>query len=138
MLTTSAYGRLGRDPETRQTRNGADLVTSSLAVDVAGYGHDGDQLTLWLDLVAFGSTGEALARHQKGDSISVMGRMTLRRWVGRDGEPREGWSLTVDALQSSRTVRPGGRPKRREDDAGGAGDASSDEPPTFDDDDIPF
>lgn len=112
MISASIYGRLGRDPETRQTRNGNDMVTASIAVDVTPFNHEGEAVTLWVSLAAFGAQAEALARHGKGDCIGVMGRMTLKPWRDRDGTARETWQLTVDALHSSRTVRPGGRRKR--------------------------
>lgn len=112
MISASIYGRLGRDPEVRQTRNGNLMTTASIAVDVTPFNHEGETVTLWVSLAAFGSAGEALARHAKGDCIGVMGRMTLKPWRDRDGAAKESWQLTVDAVHSSRTVRPGGRRKR--------------------------
>lgn len=134
MMTTSAYGRLGRDPEVRETRNGNQMVTASLAVDVTPFNHDGEPIKIWISIAAFGPTGEALARHRKGDLIAVMGRLTLRPWTDREGNARETWQMTADALHSSRSVRPGGRRKR--DDAAAA--ETADGGGEFEDDDLLF
>jgi len=106
MLTATAYGRLGRDPETRQTKTGNAMVTASMAVDVTPAGHDGDRVTQWLDLVAFGAAAELLGACEKGDMVAVIGALTLRPWVSRNGEERQSWGLRIDALHSTRTARP--------------------------------
>ena len=66
------------------------------------------------NLIAFSRTAEALARHVKGDLISCMGPLYRNRYTARDGQEREGWSLTVESIVSARTVRPGGGRKRAE------------------------
>lgn len=79
--------------------------------------------TLWLDVVAFGYAAECLARHAKGEPVSVSGRMELSRWTARNGEERERWRVIADAVVSARSVRPkGGR--RRGDHAGESANAS--------------
>lgn len=35
------------------------------------------QATFWLGVIAFGKQGEALAKHRKGDLVSVAGNMQL-------------------------------------------------------------
>ncbi len=112
MIRASIYGRLGADPVERTTRNGKSMVTASLAVSAGR--PDADQETQWFNLVAFGRAGEDLMRHQKGDLVACMGALTKNRYTARDGREREGWSLTVEAIVSSRTVRPSGGRKRAE------------------------
>ncbi len=53
-------------------------------------------------------------RHVKGDLLACMGALTKNHYTAHDGQEREGWSLTVDAIVSARTVRPGGGRKRAE------------------------
>ena len=103
-LQASLYGRLGKQPETRETKNGNAMTTTTVAVKVNRA--DQDELTEWVSLTAFGRAGEELARHVKGDAISASGRMSKSRYTGRDGDERESWQLTVDAVISARTVRP--------------------------------
>ena len=112
MIRASVYGRLGADPVERQTRNGKAMVTGSLAVSAGR--PDADEETQWFNLIAFGRTAEALARHVKGDLIGCMGTLYRNRYTARDGQEREGWSLNVEAIMSARTVRPAGGRKRTE------------------------
>ena len=138
MIQASIYGRLGRDPEERQIGGDKTMVTASLAVN-AGRG-DGGEVTVWISIVAFGRTSEMLIRHRKGDLLAAMGSLYRTRFTGRDGENREGWSLTVASLISARTVRPTGGRKR----AKPAGARASTAAPTANpndeelDDDVPF
>jgi single-strand DNA-binding protein len=106
MIQSSIYGRIGRDPKPVTTKTGTAMCTASLAVDV---GREPGQETLWVSIMAFGALADALQRHQAGDMISAMGKLTRGRYTGQDGQERESWSLLADALHSSRTVRPGRR-----------------------------
>ncbi|MGH8584640.1 MAG: single-stranded DNA-binding protein [Gammaproteobacteria bacterium] len=106
MTTVQIYGRLGRAPEQRTTAAGKAMVTGSMVVDL---GRDAESPE-WFSIVAFGSTGEALARHGKGDMVAVSGRLTKSAWTGKDGVERSGFSVLVDSIASARTVRPG-KPK---------------------------
>ena len=110
MIRASIYGRLGADPVERETRNGKTMVTASLAVS-AGRPDAGEE-TQWFKLIAFGRAAEALARHVKGDLIGCMGELYRNRYTARDGQERESWNVTVEAIVSARTVRPGGGRKR--------------------------
>jgi single-strand DNA-binding protein len=94
-LHASAYGRLGQDPKTITTKAGKPMASASLACDVTPYGHDGDAVSVWVNVVAFGQVAEALQRHAKGDMLAVMGRLTKKAFVARDGTQRESWSLTA-------------------------------------------
>lgn len=137
MIRASIYGRLGADPQERTTRNGGVMATASLAVSVGR--PDADEDTEWFDLVTFGRTAKALLGHAKGDLVAAMGPLHRTRFTDRDGEEREGWSLTVEAIVSARTVRPtgGGKRDRKQEPSTSAPQAAQ---PTDDDpdDDIPF
>lgn len=111
MIVSSIYGRIGRDPKQTQTKNGKQMVTASVAVDV---GKDpAESETLWVNLLAFERNAELLAKHQTGDMVGVTGKLTRNHYDGKDGVQRESWSIIVDSLHSSRTVRPGNnRPKQ--------------------------
>ncbi len=110
MIRASIYGRLGADPVERETRNGKEMVTVSLAVN-AGRPDVGEE-TQWFNLVAFGRAAKDMMRHAKGDLLAAMGPLHRTRFTGRDGQEREGWSLNVESIGSARTVRPGGGRKR--------------------------
>jgi single-stranded DNA-binding protein len=91
-------GRLIADPDVRTGESGKSftLAKVSAATD------DGDTL---VSCIAFGPVGEQLGALGKGDAIAVSGRASVRTWTGRDGEPRGGFSVTVDAILTAYTVR---------------------------------
>ena len=113
--TLAVYGRLGSDPREHSTRTGKAMTTASLAVNVPDRSRDADEgaeAALWFNVVAFGRVAEDLARHAKGDPVSVSGRLQWSRWTDRDGDERQQWAIVADALVSARPVRPrGGRRK---------------------------
>ena len=132
MIHASIYGRLGADPVERETRNGKTMVTASLAVSAGR--PDADEETQWFNLIAFGRAAEALARHVKGDLVACMGALYRNRYTARDGQEREGWSLTVESIVSARTVRPGGgRTSRRREVSIAPAGASADNGAPFND-----
>jgi single-strand DNA-binding protein len=106
MIQSSIYGRIGKDPKPGTTKNGNPMTTASIAVDV---GREPGQETLWVSVMCFGTLADALQRHQSGDMIAAMGKLTRSHYTATDGTERESWSLMAEALHSSRTVRPGQR-----------------------------
>ena len=114
-VTISAAGRLARDPDSRVTANGKDMTLATIAVDLPA-GRDADPETWWLSLMAFGRTAGELAKHHKGDRLTVMGQLQRSRYTNRDGEERNGWTVLCDAVLGPRSPRPSGtsqRPDRR-------------------------
>lgn len=110
MIRASVYGCLSGDPIGRATRNGKPMATASMAVNAARA--DANEDTVWVSLAAFGKTAKALLRNAKGDLLAVMGTLYRTQFTGRGGQERKGWSLTVEAIVSARTVRPSGGRKR--------------------------
>ncbi len=132
MIRASLYGRVGADPVERETRNGKEMVTVSLAVN-AGRPDVGEE-TQWFNLVAFGRAAKDMMRHAKGDLIACMGALTKNRYTAHDGQERESWSLNVESIVSARTVRPGGgRTSRRRDVSIAPAGASADNGAPFND-----
>ncbi|MGH8566909.1 MAG: single-stranded DNA-binding protein [Gammaproteobacteria bacterium] len=113
MTTIQLYGRLGRAPEQRTTAAGKAMITASMVVDL---GRELGEMPEWFSLMAFGTAGESLARHVKGDMIAVSGRLTKSAWTGKDGVERSGFSVLADSIASARTVRPG-KPRPKHDHA---------------------
>ena len=87
MLNITAVGRLGKDPEQKQT--GDLLVTKfSLAVNT------GKDETTWMDCAVFGNRGNVLVQYvSKGQQITISGRGKLDTYEKRDGT--QGTSLQV-------------------------------------------
>ena len=58
----------------------------SLPCNVAEVG----QATFWLGVIAFGKQADALAKHRKGDLVSVAGNMQLNQWTVQGGGTQQG------------------------------------------------
>lgn len=87
----SAYGRLVADPETRTTGKGTSMAMARLAVSLPCNAAADGQATFWLGVLAFGKQADALARHVKGDLVSVAGNMQLNQWTEQDGTAQQGY-----------------------------------------------
>ncbi|HDS5113013.1 single-stranded DNA-binding protein [Klebsiella quasipneumoniae subsp. quasipneumoniae] len=85
------------------------MAMARLAVSLPCNAAEGGQATFWLGVIAFGKQADALARHQKGDLVSVAGNMQLDQWTGQDGGTQQGYQVLVDSVICARTVRPGGK-----------------------------
>lgn len=83
-------GNLTRDPELRQTPNGQNVCSFSLALNRSYKGADGNWLeaTDYVDVVAWGPLGERVAQYlHKGSQCLVNGRLQSRSWE-QDGQKR--------------------------------------------------
>jgi len=83
-------GNLTRDPELRQTPNGQNVCSFSLALNRSYKGADGNwqEATDYVDIVAWGPLGERVAQYlSKGRPCLVNGRLQSRQWE-QDGQKR--------------------------------------------------
>ncbi|MCY4619189.1 MAG: single-stranded DNA-binding protein [Chloroflexi bacterium] len=81
-------GRVGTDPELRQTKQGTAVCRLRLATDRRN--GSGDAQTNWHNLVVWGKTAEAVAEYvRKGDRIYVSGRLGYDSWEDQDGQRRQ-------------------------------------------------
>ena len=97
-------------------------------------GKDTETQAEWFDVLAFGRSAETLAKHEKGDLVSVAGRLQLSAWTTSTGETRRQFQLVADSVVSARAVRPSGGRKAGTVDADQTAQAA---PPDLDDE-IPF
>ena len=89
-------GRLSRDPELRESKSGSAICKLSVPTD-DGWGER--KKTTWHDVVCFGKTAEAVARHKKkGDWVSCRGRLEKETWEDRDGNKRLSVTLVADEV----------------------------------------
>jgi single-strand DNA-binding protein len=83
-------GNLTRDPELRQTPNGQNVCSFSLALNRSYKGSDGNwqEATDYIDIVAWGPLGERVAQYlSKGRPCLVSGRLQSRSWE-QEGQKR--------------------------------------------------
>ena len=83
-------GNLTRDPELRQTPNGQNVVSFSLALNRSYRDASGEwqEATDYIDVVAWAQLAERVAQYlKKGSRCMVVGRMQSRSWE-QDGQKR--------------------------------------------------
>ena len=105
----AAYGRIAADIQTKTTSNDNHMAFTRLAVSLPCRAAENGEVTMWLGVTAFGKQADALARHQKGDLVSVSGQLQVNQWSGQDGGTQSGYALVADSVISARTARPGGK-----------------------------
>ncbi|WP_233967579.1 single-stranded DNA-binding protein [Pectobacterium polaris] len=105
----SAYGRLVADVQSRTTSNGNSMSFTRMAVPLPCQKAENGEATFWLAVTAFGKQADALAKHQKGDMMSVSGNMQITQWTDGHGNVQTSYQVIADSVVSARTVRPGGR-----------------------------
>lgn len=105
----AAYGRIAADIQTKATSSGGNMAFTRIAVSLSCRAVENGEATMWLGVTAFGKQADALARHQKGDLVSVAGQLQVNQWTGQDGGTQSGYALVADSVISARTARPGGK-----------------------------
>lgn len=83
-------GNLTRDPELRQTPNGQDVASFSLALNRGYKDSTGEwkETTDYVDGVAWGTLAQQISeRLQKGSKVLVSGRLQSRSWE-QEGQKR--------------------------------------------------
>ena len=100
-------GRLGADPELRNTPNGIPVTTFRLAVDRTYQAKGQEKQTDWVDIVAWRSTAEFAAKYfRKGSLMAVQGSLQTRRYADREGNNR----TAVEVVAEHIFFAPGGGP----------------------------
>lgn len=90
-------GRLTRDPELRRTQSGVAVTSITLAVDRDFKEQNGERQTDFIDVVAWRSTAEFLAKHfSKGRMAVAEGRLQIREYTDKDGVKRKNAEVVAD------------------------------------------
>lgn len=101
-------GRLTNDVELRYTQAGKPVASFTIAVDRDFRGQDGNKETDFINIVAWGRTGELCGEWlHKGDMATISGRLQIRDWTDRDGNKRKSAEVVANSVYFP--------PKRRED-----------------------
>jgi single-strand DNA-binding protein len=94
-------GRLTRDPELRQTPNGASVASFSLALNRSWKDQksgEWQEETDFIDCVAWGPLAERLERMVKrGQRLLVTGRLSQRSWE-QDGQKRNKIEVVISDM----------------------------------------
>jgi single-strand DNA-binding protein len=102
MLQVTLLGNMGKDPETRFTQKGTQIVSFSVAVNQVRTGPDGERQenTEWFRIKVSGRQGEFVQRLTKGTKVLVMGRLDIGHYQSRDGETKTSFDVWADEVQA--------------------------------------
>ena len=90
-------GRLTKDPELRRTQSGTAVTSFTIAVDRDFKGQNGEKETDFVDVAAWRSTAEFVAKYfTKGRMAVVEGRLQIRDWTDKDGNKRRSAEVVAD------------------------------------------
>src|SRR3712207_1883020 len=108
MNRVTLFGRLGRDPETRETSDGGGTVCNLSLATVERYkdkSGNWQEATEWHRVVTFGRMAETCGQYlAKGREILVDGRLRTREWEDGTGARR----FTTEVIASNVTFAGGG------------------------------
>jgi single-strand DNA-binding protein len=94
MNSLTITGNLGRDSETRYLQDGTAVCSFSVA-DSLGR----DKPSIWWSCSFFGKRGESVAPYlTKGQQVTVVGSVSERDWVDKDGQKRKSMDVRVNDL----------------------------------------
>lgn len=85
-------GRLGQDPEVRQTSGGTAVCNLSIATSERYQDRDGNlkESTEWHRVVVWGKQAEHCGQYlAKGREVYVEGSLTTEEWTDNDGQKRK-------------------------------------------------
>jgi len=90
-------GRLGRDPETRETKSGMAVAELRLATS---RGRGDNEQTDWHTVVCFDKTAEIVSKYlSKGRQVYVEGRLQHDSWEDNDGNKKYKTTVVANSVQ---------------------------------------
>ena len=120
-------GRVGTDPELRQTRSGTAVCRLRLATDRRN--GSGESQTDWHNLVCWGKTAEAVAQYvRKGDRIYASGRLGYDDWEDQDGQRRQTTEVHASEVVFLDSRNSNSQPPTRAEGNGRRNDGGGDQP----------
>ena len=92
-------GRLGRDPEIRQTTTGKQVAVFTLACDRGRKDANGRTTTDWVQVVAWDRLADFAAKWlTKGQMVTVDGRLQSRSYQAKDGTNRTAVEVVANSI----------------------------------------
>lgn len=91
-------GRIGHQPERKQTPTGKSVTSFTVAVD-RDYYINSEKITDWIDCVAWDKQAEFIADYfAKGDMIALTGRIETRKYTDKNNINRTTYEIKVDRV----------------------------------------
>jgi single-stranded DNA-binding protein len=104
MLSALITGTIASDPKHGTSKSGTTWSSCVVRVPCGQNKETGDAESAFVQVAAFGSHAEALARLGKGDSISAQGQLKPTVYQ-KDGQERHGLSMTANQLLTEYAIR---------------------------------
>lgn len=95
-------GRLTFEPTVKATTSGVTMTNFSIANNRSfkkGDGSFGEEVC-YLDVTAFGKTGEFAQKLTKGNKVLVEGRLKQEEWQTQNGEKRRSYKVIADSIET--------------------------------------
>lgn len=96
-------GNIGREPELRQTKNGTQVLTFSLAVSDRKRNQQSgewEEVTNWIPCVVFGNRAESLSRLlSKGMKCAIEGKLRQSSYEDKSGQKRSKIEVIVGEVE---------------------------------------
>jgi single-strand DNA-binding protein len=96
-------GNLSDKPKLTEGKNGL-RANFSVAQNERGKNEQGeyvDKHTNWFNVVSFGVLAERMAMLEKGERISVMGKIKIEKYTDKNGNNRESFSIIASFVEKS-------------------------------------
>ncbi len=100
----SAYGRLTRDPEAKESAKGHAYTRARIACNVTPASREVEQQTWFVDVIAFRNQAAALAKCRQGQGVTVMGTLNMEERTS-NGRTYQNFTVTADAVMGAATTR---------------------------------
>ena len=93
-------GNVSTDPEQHSTANGKSVCTFNLAVNRKYSGANGDKVTDFFRINAWGKLGDNCARFiAKGRKVAVSGELQARMYDAKNGQQRMALDVQADEVE---------------------------------------
>ena len=95
-------GRLGKDPEVRQTPSGDTVCEFSIAVDETYKDKNGDKVTKteWLKIIAWRKLAQICSQYLcKGKLVLIEGKIQTEQWSDKEGVKRTTTKIIASNMQ---------------------------------------
>jgi len=96
-------GNLGRDPEMSYTPSGKAITKFTMAVNRRSRDRDTGEPrdeTQWFNVVAWDRLAETCSNYlHKGSKVYIEGRMTSRKFTGKEGNEVTFWEVVASDMQ---------------------------------------
>lgn len=103
---TILMGRLTREPELRHTQSNKPVCSFTLAVDRPKKDANGKKTTDFLDVTAWGKSGEFVKQwFTKGMMAIVVGRMQTSQWEDKNGNKRTSVFVNAEEVNFGETKK---------------------------------